>query len=406
MANNRMSADSSSLGRELPDQEEHPEQSEPLLPNNTSHSQQSSRIDYSQQDLILSYSKAIKRTTGNGQETGPEARSPFRRHLFQISSLFISIMALNSCNFLILGLPFMKSEPHHFKCREHGRGEWHSCTKHEICSQGLSKSEYIPDESDSQYIDNWQEQTNMLCESKQRIGFLGASFFIGVLVASTVVPVGYLSDVFGRKWIFVITLLLLAVACLGLLMAQSVDELYVYMFLLGVTFPGRIIVGMNYAYEFQTSRWKEYVQPLNQLTQGVTLILTAFYFQFISKKVFYLELVHFLFVVFIIAQTLAMFPESPRYNYSKDEFHKAKESLELVARINGTDKFNKHNFKFDTEKELEDIQNQGEVAEDQKIQRKDGGNEFGISDSDFYKNLALMCLLFTCFSFSFWLADF
>jgi MFS family permease len=45
----------------------------------------------------------------------------------------------------------------------------------------------------------------MLCESKQRIGFLGACFFIGVLVASTVIPVGILSDIFGRKWIFIIT---------------------------------------------------------------------------------------------------------------------------------------------------------------------------------------------------------
>ena len=87
----------------------------------------------------------------------------------------------------------------------------------------------------------------MLCESKQRIGFLGACFFIGVLVASTVIPIGLLSDLYGRKWIFVATLVILIISCTGFIMAKSIEELYVYMFLLGVTFPGRIIVGINFA---------------------------------------------------------------------------------------------------------------------------------------------------------------
>lgn len=141
----------------------------------------------------------------------------------------------------------------------------------------------------------------MLCESKQRIGFLGACFFIGVLVASTVIPVGLLSDMYGRKWIFVATLGILIVACTGFLFAKSIEELYVYMFLLGVSFPGRIIVGINFAQEFQKEEWIEFVQPMVQVGQGLTLILTAMYFQFISKHVYYLELVHLIFVCYMLA---------------------------------------------------------------------------------------------------------
>jgi hypothetical protein len=59
------------------------------------------------------------------------------------------MMVLNSCNFLILGLPFMKSEPHHFYCRDRDSGDWDSCDKKYICSHGLSKDEYRPDEEDS-----------------------------------------------------------------------------------------------------------------------------------------------------------------------------------------------------------------------------------------------------------------
>lgn len=103
----------------------------------------------------------------------------------------------------------------------------------------------------------------MLCESKARIGFLGACFFIGVLFASTVMPIGLLSDIYGRKWIFVGTLCILIAACIGFLTAKSLEELYVYMFMLGTTFPGRLIIGINYAQEFQRENWIEYVQPLN-----------------------------------------------------------------------------------------------------------------------------------------------
>ena len=117
------------------------------------------------------------------------------------------------------------------------------------------------DTTDSNYIENWVGQANMLCESKQRIGFLGACFFIGVLTASSIIPIGLLSDLYGRKWIFVATIVILIVSCVGFLFAKSLDELYVYMFLLGISFPGRIIVGINFAQECQKESWINYMQP-------------------------------------------------------------------------------------------------------------------------------------------------
>lgn len=38
--------------------------------------------------------------------------------------------------------------------------------------------------------------------------------------------------------------------------------------------------------------------------------------------------------------------------------------------------------------------------------KKDGGNEYGLSDREYITNVVLFCLLFTCFSFCFWLTDF
>ena len=49
-------------------------------------------------------------------------------------------------------------------------------------------------------------------------------------------------------------------------------------------------------------------------------------------------------------QTLAMFPESPRFDYAKEKYDESKDGLDIVARVNGIKNFNKQNFKFDTEK--------------------------------------------------------
>jgi MFS family permease len=72
-------------------------------------------------------------------------------------------------------------------------------------------------------------------------------YFIGILAASTIIPIGLLSDLYGRKWIFIITLVIILVSVAGFIFARSIEELYIFMFFLGTTFPGRIIVGVNYA---------------------------------------------------------------------------------------------------------------------------------------------------------------
>ena len=90
----------------------------------------------------------------------------------------------------------------------------------------------------------------MLCESKKRIGFLGACFFIGVIICSTILPLGILSDHFGRKWVFIGTITLVLIAQIGFLEAKSLDELYFCMFISGMSFPGRIVVALNYVNEF------------------------------------------------------------------------------------------------------------------------------------------------------------
>ena len=119
---------------------------------------------------------------------------------------------------------------------------------------------------------------------------------------------------------------------------------------------------------------------------------------------------HLGFLVYMLIQTVWSFPESPRFNYSKDKFLEAKENLHKVARINGVRHFNPQNFKFDNEYQQELI---AEMMENQHMSirssltvKKDGGNEYGLSDREYIINVVLFSLLFSCFSFCFWLTDF
>lgn len=118
----------------------------------------------------------------------------------------------------------------------------------------------------------------MLCESKSRLGFIGACFFIGVIFASSICPVGYISDVLGRKKVFIGTMFTEIISCYIFMVATSLEQLYIGMFFMGLGHPGRFIVAIAYADEFLTAKQRSSVLPLTAIIQGLTVIFCSFYF--------------------------------------------------------------------------------------------------------------------------------
>ncbi len=74
--------------------------------------------------------------------------------------------------------------------------------------------------------------------------------------------------------------------------------------------------------------------PINQFVGGVTIIMTAFYFQIVSKSILYLEYFHFALIIGLLTYTIIYIPESPKYLIAKKEYDKARDSFEVVARFN------------------------------------------------------------------------
>lgn len=106
-------------------------------------------------------------------------------------------------------MQFLEKNPSKFECMIDN--QWKSCTKEHICEsyyphevrEGVS---YRSVKSDPNYLNNWVNKLGMLCESQSNIGFLGSSYYIGIVLAMLVIPA--LSDCYGRKTVFIWTMVL------------------------------------------------------------------------------------------------------------------------------------------------------------------------------------------------------
>jgi hypothetical protein len=45
-----------------------------------------------------------------------------------------------------------------------------------------------PNTTDHEYLENWVQKLDLLCETKDRLGLLGSAFFAGILLSLVVIP--------------------------------------------------------------------------------------------------------------------------------------------------------------------------------------------------------------------------
>ena len=72
------------------------------------------------------------------------------------------------------------------------------------------------------------------------------------------------NDANGRKWVLVATMVSEMISCYILLVATTLNALYVGMFIMGLGHPGRFVIMINYVDEFFTTRQKDFLLPFNQ----------------------------------------------------------------------------------------------------------------------------------------------
>ena len=77
----------------------------------------------------------------------------------------------------------------------------YECVPKDFCKDSSISAEI--DWSSNTSLHNWVEQLNLECADPDDVGFIGSSYFIGVMVSVLIIP--RLSDLVGRKWPIIVT---------------------------------------------------------------------------------------------------------------------------------------------------------------------------------------------------------
>jgi len=97
-------------------------------------------------------------------------------------------------------------------------------------------------------IHGWSEKLNLACVNNYKIGLIGGSYFIGWVL--TLLIVGRLADIYGRKWIYRVNMVITLFLFGAIYLASNVDQMILINFGIGLTTTGRLSVGFLYMMEF------------------------------------------------------------------------------------------------------------------------------------------------------------
>ncbi|CDW90392.1 UNKNOWN [Stylonychia lemnae] len=211
---------------------------------------------------------------------------------------------------------------------------------------------YIIDWDYESSLHNWVQSLDLTCESPAKLGLLGSIYFVGWAIAAIFLP--RLSDIFGRKYVYFISMLLHAIMYLGMIISRNLNLTIVLMGFFGFFSLGRTSVGYLYMQELTPTKQQTFIGTFLQIVNGSIASLIAIYFLYVSKHWLGFQIFGCV-TNFLIAISIIYLPESPKQLISKKRYEEARDSLRIIARFNRYK--GQIDFKFDREV-LDELQNQ------------------------------------------------
>ena len=159
---------------------------------------------------------------------------------------------------------------------------------------------------------------NLICVSSRTIGWIGSTYFVGWALGSPVIPI--LSDKWGRRWIVVISALGSVICYAGLQFSQSVYVTIALNFAGGIITAGRSSICFVYMCEFVPSNLQNYLTIFFCALDGTQQTAMTIYFQFISRRWFWISAVGFFYNLVALIGIAFFLPESPIYLQRQTKF--------------------------------------------------------------------------------------
>ncbi|TNV73193.1 hypothetical protein FGO68_gene463 [Halteria grandinella] len=201
---------------------------------------------------------------------------------------------------------------------------------------------YQVDYSVDYSLHNWFTQLQLECVEKSSIAFIGMCFFLGWAFGSIFVP--RLSDLYGRKFAFLGSMILQTGAMIGMNFSHSIPLTTALMFALGMCCVGSRALGFLYLMEMLPKRWQVPSGTILNIFDTSIPVLEVLYFWKISKEwttfvIIFGECVG----VLVIIGTLFL-PESPKFLLTMKRYDEARKTINFFTQPD-----NQFRGKFDQE---------------------------------------------------------
>jgi MFS transporter, putative metabolite:H+ symporter len=180
---------------------------------------------------------------------------------------------------------------------------------------GKTSIYYQVDFSNEASLDNWFVELSLECVSKTRIGLIGSSMFMGWALSAVFLP--RLSDIYGRKKIFIFSILLQSCAMSVMYFSHSLNLTTAMMFIFGMAAVGRTSISFLYLMELLPTNRQVLVGTILHVNNAAVGVFGCLYFWKISKNWLWLEIFAGLVGVMCIIGASIWVPESPKFLVSR-----------------------------------------------------------------------------------------
>lgn len=177
--------------------------------------------------------------------------------------------------------------------------------------------------------------------------------FVGWAISAAITP--RLSDIYGRRPIFLLSMLVQLLSLIAIYISRSVWITIGLIFFFGMGGVGRSSISYLYMQEFLPQDKQTLVGTILQLNNGFVAVYTVLYYWFISN--YWIPIQIFGGVLTAISMIGVWFlPESPKFLITKKRYDEARVAINIIARVNEQEPFNS---KFD--REVADASNLSEL---------------------------------------------
>ena len=163
---------------------------------------------------------------------------------FQYIAFTLIVMGMVAGAFILYSIVYFTHVPP-MQCLDSDTLEWNSCSSEDACK--LDRYHWQVDKSSNENLNNWVNNIDLYCTGSFEMSMIGSMFFVGTFSGSFILPRA--ADIYGRKPLFLIGLALYIVDVIFLYFAGSLWQLYLLMFLGGISETGRYYVAYVYCVE-------------------------------------------------------------------------------------------------------------------------------------------------------------